>query len=276
MSNYLRHGKGAGTERAGPPRTGLGKPEPSDPRKLLRAARILMDAGNLSAAEEMLHGILDENPRCRQAISGLIAVCGRKGDLDMATDVFDDATDDGLLDAHICTAMIKAYGHAGEQGSVSEVLELAEERNLTDGILYSAAVDVFRKSGAFHMAVDAFARAKERGQADIFLYTSMIQGYGDNRRPQEALALFDEVRASADKHVYTAIISACGKSRLISRARAFFDEAVGKGHADSRTFTSMLRTYRVCGMSREMDDVFERAVREGFADDNLIQAYGRS
>ncbi|MFN7990819.1 MAG: hypothetical protein U0R44_01535 [Candidatus Micrarchaeia archaeon] len=249
------------------------KPEPTSPARLLCSAMRCIDFRRYDEAEEILHDLLDENPRDKKAVSALIGLFSRTGEVDLATDVFQDAEDEGILDAHICTAMIKAYGYAGEAGSALEIVELAEEKGLTDEVLYSTALDVCRKAGIIEMAEHVFGNARRRNQADLFVLTSMIQAYGESGDGVKALGLFSEIRPLADKHVYTAIISACGKCGLPGRARVLFDEAVRKGMADSRTYTSMMRTYLMAGMQKDADEIFDSAVRTGNADQFLIRCY---
>ena len=125
--------------------------------------RYLKELGITAVELLPVHDILDENPMDRIAVSALISVLGRRGDLDMAAGVYEDALEDGATDPHVFTAMIKAYGFGGEIGSAREVLDTAEEKGQTDNILYGTVVDMMRKAGMFDAALEAFDHARERG-----------------------------------------------------------------------------------------------------------------
>ncbi|KAL7211674.1 hypothetical protein ACSBR2_014512 [Camellia fascicularis] len=88
----------------------------------------------------------------------------------------------------------------------------------------SALVDMYAKCGRIEDARRVFDHMHER---NVFSWTSMINGYGKNGNPEEALELF--FRMQRDRYIepnyvtFLSALSACGHAGLVAKGQEIFD-----------------------------------------------------
>ncbi|CAH9102543.1 unnamed protein product [Cuscuta europaea] len=87
----------------------------------------------------------------------------------------------------------------------------------------SALIDMFSKCGQTEAARSVFDHMPE---TNVFSWTSMIDGYGKNGYPNEALVLFDEMLIShhlkPNYVTFLSALSACSHSGLVSKGMSIF------------------------------------------------------
>ncbi|VFQ83272.1 unnamed protein product [Cuscuta campestris] len=88
----------------------------------------------------------------------------------------------------------------------------------------SALIDMFSKCGQTEEARSIFDHMPER---NVFSWTSMIDGYGKNGYPNEALVLFDEMlmnlHVKPNYVTFLSALSACAHSGLVSKGKHIFE-----------------------------------------------------
>lgn len=88
----------------------------------------------------------------------------------------------------------------------------------------SALIDMYSKCGRIMDARRVFDGMVER---NVVSWTSMIDGYGKNGIPQEALRLFSEMRRDSyvkpNYATFLCALSACGHSGLVSNGKEIFE-----------------------------------------------------
>ncbi|CAL5410160.1 unnamed protein product [Camellia sinensis] len=94
----------------------------------------------------------------------------------------------------------------------------------TDIKMGSALVDMYAKCGRIEDARRVFDRMPER---NVFSWTSIIDGYGKNGNPEEALELFFRMqrdRCTEPNYVtFLGALSACGHAGLVAKGQEIFD-----------------------------------------------------
>ncbi|KAJ8761106.1 hypothetical protein K2173_000785 [Erythroxylum novogranatense] len=101
--------------------------------------------------------------------------------------------------------------------------QLMKTEFLTHIKLGSALVDMYSKCGRIEDARRAFDCMPEK---NVFSWTSMIDGYGKNGKPIEALELFHKMKECGIKPnnvTFLGAISACGHAGLATKGREIFD-----------------------------------------------------
>ncbi|KAK9085043.1 hypothetical protein Sjap_025454 [Stephania japonica] len=101
--------------------------------------------------------------------------------------------------------------------------QLMKTKLFTDVRLGSALIDMYAKCGKINDARTIFDYLSER---NVFSWTSMIDGYGKNGNPTEALHLFDKMQKEhkiKPNHVsYLSALSACGHAGLVQEGWEIF------------------------------------------------------
>lgn len=88
----------------------------------------------------------------------------------------------------------------------------------------SALIDMYSKCGVIEDARRVFDHMPEK---NVFSWTSMIDGYGKNGNPMEALELFSgmqiEHRIKPNYVTFLSALSACGHAGLVAKGRTIFE-----------------------------------------------------
>ncbi|XP_059438501.1 pentatricopeptide repeat-containing protein At1g28690, mitochondrial [Corylus avellana] len=102
--------------------------------------------------------------------------------------------------------------------------QLMKTEYFTDIKLGSALLDMYSKCGRIEDARRVFDRMPEK---NVFSWTSMIDGYGKNGYPDEALELFGkmkmEYRIEPNYVTFLGALSACGHAGLVGKGQEIFD-----------------------------------------------------
>nr|CAB3449086.1 unnamed protein product [Digitaria exilis] len=117
----------------------------------------------------------------------------------------------------VCSAMM-----ALEQGEQIHAQAL-KTGFLSDVVVNSALVNMYNKCGCIEDATKAFVEMSTR---TLVTWTSMISGYSQHGRPQEAIQLFEDMIFAGVKPnevTFVSVLSACSYAGLVEEAERYFN-----------------------------------------------------
>lgn len=117
----------------------------------------------------------------------------------------------------VCSAMM-----ALEQGEQIHA-QTIKTGFLSDVVVNSALVNMYSKCGCIEDATKAFVEMSTR---TLVTWTSMISGYSQHGRPQEAIQLFEDMRFAGVKPneiTFVSVLSACSYAGLVGEAERYFN-----------------------------------------------------
>ncbi|TKV93059.1 hypothetical protein SEVIR_9G201500v4 [Setaria viridis] len=117
----------------------------------------------------------------------------------------------------VCSAMM-----ALEQGEQIHA-QTIKTGFLSDVVVNSALVNMYNKCGCIEDATKAFVEMSIR---TLVTWTSMISGYSQHGRPQEAIQLFEDMRLAGVKPneiTFVSVLSACSYAGLVEEAERYFN-----------------------------------------------------
>ncbi|KAG0529644.1 hypothetical protein BDA96_05G115800 [Sorghum bicolor] len=94
---------------------------------------------------------------------------------------------------------------------------------LSDVVVNSALVNMYNKCGCIEDTTKAFVEMSTR---TLVTWTSMISGYSQHGRPQEAIQLFEDMRFAGVKPneiTFVSVLSACSYAGLVDKAEHYFN-----------------------------------------------------
>ncbi|KAI8567894.1 hypothetical protein RHMOL_Rhmol02G0156800 [Rhododendron molle] len=103
-------------------------------------------------------------------------------------------------------------------------VQLMKTEFFSDIKMGSALIDMYAKCGGIEEARRVFDSMAER---NVFSWTSMIDGYGKNGHPEEALILFSQMqrdeRSQPNYVTFLSALSACGHAGLVEKGQDIFN-----------------------------------------------------
>ncbi|CAN6381251.1 unnamed protein product [Urochloa humidicola] len=117
----------------------------------------------------------------------------------------------------VCSAMM-----ALEQGEQIHA-QTIKTGFLSDVVVNSALVNMYNKCGCIEDATKAFDEMSTR---TLVTWTSMISGYSQHGRPQEAIQLFEDMRFAGVKPneiTFVSVLSACSYAGFVEEAERYFN-----------------------------------------------------
>ncbi|XP_062197612.1 putative pentatricopeptide repeat-containing protein At5g52630 [Phragmites australis] len=117
----------------------------------------------------------------------------------------------------VCSAMM-----ALEQGEQIHA-QTIKTGFLSDVVVNSALVNMYNKCGCIEDATKAFIEMPTR---TLVTWTSMISGYSQHGRPQEAIQLFEDMIFAGvrpNEITFVSVLSACSYAGLVEEAERYFD-----------------------------------------------------
>ncbi|RLM57881.1 putative pentatricopeptide repeat-containing protein [Panicum miliaceum] len=117
----------------------------------------------------------------------------------------------------VCSAMM-----ALEQGEQIHA-QTIKTGFLSDVVVNSALVNMYNKCGCIEDATKAFVEMSTR---TLVTWTSMISGYSQHGRSQEAIQLFEDMRFAGVKPneiTFVSVLSACSYAGLVDEAERYFN-----------------------------------------------------
>jgi pentatricopeptide repeat protein len=239
------------------------------------------------------------------ALVTAFAKCGSIGD---AAQVFNKLV---KRDSSSCNAMIGAYAGNGHVEKAFEVFEQMQReglepnritflsilnacaspavlargrllyaqakkaRFLSDVSVGNAFVNMFAKCGSVEDARRVFDQMVQR---DVISWTSMIKGYAEAGRSEQAYAVFQEmlrVGPEPDKVTYLSILNAVASPQVLKWGKEVHAHIIAAGYeTDVRIGTALVNMYFKCGNLMDAQQVFDKmTTRDIVAWNTLIGGY---
>ncbi|KAI8001643.1 Pentatricopeptide repeat-containing protein [Camellia lanceoleosa] len=175
-------------------------------------------SGRVDYAGRVFHMMLERNVICSTSmISGYM----NQGCVEDAEYIFKKTLE---KDEVVYNAMIEGYSKSLETAKKALEAQIMKIELFTDIKMGRALVDMYAKCRRIEDARRVFDHMLER---NVFSWTSMIDGYGKNGNPEEALELF--FRMQRDRCIepnYVTFLSAllaCGHAGLVAKGQEIFD-----------------------------------------------------
>jgi pentatricopeptide repeat protein len=163
----------------------------------------------------------------------------------------------------VCSAMM-----ALEQGEQIHA-QTIKTGFLADVVVNSALVNMYSKCGCIEYATKAFIEMPTR---TLVTWTSMISGYSQHGRSQDALQLFEDMilaGAKPNEITFVSVLSACSYAGLVEEAERYFDMMQNVYHIEPLVdhYGCMVDMFVRLG---RLDDAFSFITRTGFKPNEAI------
>ncbi|KAH9748973.1 pentatricopeptide repeat-containing protein [Citrus sinensis] len=175
--------------------------------------------GKTSYARIVFDMMLEKNVICSTSmISGFMS----QGFVEDAEEIFRKTVEKDIV---VYNAMIEGYSISIETArkALEVHCQLIKNVFFEDVKLGSALVDMYAKCGKIDDARRVFDHMQQK---NVFTWTSMIDGYGKNGNPNQALELFcmmQECCVQPNYVTFLGALSACGHAGLVDKGREIFE-----------------------------------------------------
>ncbi|PKI32302.1 hypothetical protein CRG98_047301 [Punica granatum] len=201
----------------------------------------------------VLTGSLGTNAFVWNALINMYAKCG---EINHAWWLFDKVPDKNVVSWN---SMISAYL---EVGLPEKCIEMFHEMQLAslkpDQVTISNVLNAYFETRRVDEARNLFSEVK--GMKDKVCWTTMIAGYSQNGREEDALMIFRQMllaNAQPDSFTISAVISACAKLASLHQGRALHSKAILIGVDDNLLVSSaLIDMYCKCGTISDARFVF--------------------
>ncbi|KAK1295804.1 Pentatricopeptide repeat-containing protein [Acorus calamus] len=158
----------------------------------------------------------------------ILSACARTRDLKSGEQIHASISRRNLAtDGHLDTALINMYASCASMDTARRLYDrMPPPKN---PIASTAMVSGYSKSGSISAARSIFDQTVDR---DLVSWSAMISAYAESDRPDEALKLFSQMRASGvqpDRVTVLSVVSACARIGALERARWIDDFARARG-----------------------------------------------
>ncbi|KAL0382325.1 UNVERIFIED_CONTAM: Pentatricopeptide repeat-containing protein, mitochondrial [Sesamum calycinum] len=192
--------------------------------------------------------------------NALIHMYGSCGDLGSSRRVFDAMDEKDLVswNSLIC-AYSQCAKYGGEWKLVDSVVEYIEDNCVEiDVYLGNTLIDVAAKSGDLAAAKKLFDEMPER---DVISWTSMITGYCQANRHDDAITLFQEMmtaKVKPDQITVASVLSACAHLGRLDVGKAVHDYVSNNSiKLDIYVENALIDMYCKCGSVEKALNVFD-------------------
>lgn len=187
------------------------------------------------------------------ALTNMYAKCG---DIDQAQWLFDQLVDKNLVSWN---SMISGYLINGQPDKCIDFFHKMQLSGLNpDQVTLSNVLTAHLRSGFIDEASKVFHKIKEK---DKICWTTMIVGYAQNGREEDALLLFGKMLAEdviPDSVTISSVVSSCAKLASLSHGQATHGKAVLMGVDDDLLVCSaLIDMYCKCGVTSDAWEVFK-------------------
>ncbi|CAN1310926.1 Pentatricopeptide repeat-containing protein At1g09410, mitochondrial [Linum perenne] len=192
------------------------------------------------------------NPFIWNALTDMYAKCG---EILAARWLFDRMTNKNLVSWN---SMISGYLKNGQPDKCIDLVREMESSGLKpDQVTLSSILTAYFQRGCFDQADEVFRMI---GEKDKVCWTTMIVGYAQNRKEEEALTLFNEMmlaNVEPDTHTISSVVSCCAKLASLSHGQVVHGKAFLMGvDGDLLVSSALLDMYCKCGVTKDAWLVF--------------------
>jgi len=169
----------------------------------------------------------------------------------------------GLVNAVIYCSVLKGFSHQRRFAKAWEVYEEMLAANLQGqftSVTYNTLIDVCARNGEIARAGSLLeGMAKQKIEPNLVTYSTILKGYCQENRLDQAFALLETMKKSAslkpDELVYNTLLDGCARQKLYSRGMAVFKEMQDVGVRPSNFTLSVL--VKLIGRDRRLLEAFE-------------------
>ncbi|KAF8393417.1 hypothetical protein HHK36_021661 [Tetracentron sinense] len=187
------------------------------------------------------------------SLTDMYAKCG---EIDQARFLFDHTVDRNVVSWN---SMISGYL---KNGQPEKCLDLFREMRLMgvepDLVTVSSVLGAYFQSGCIEEASRTFSEIKDR---DRVCWTTMIVGYTQNGKEEDALLLFGEMlleNVKPDSFTISSVVSACARLAFLDHGKVVHGKAILNGiDCDLLVSSALVDMYSKCGNVADACFVFE-------------------
>ncbi|KAL3011939.1 hypothetical protein AAZX31_07G227600 [Glycine max] len=196
---------------------------------------------------------LGENTFVRNAMTDMYAKCG---DIDKARLLFD-----GMIDKNVVSWNLMISGYV-KMGNPNECIHLFNEMQLSglkpDLVTVSNVLNAYFRCGRVDDARNLFIKLPKK---DEICWTTMIVGYAQNGREEDAWMLFGDMlrrNVKPDSYTISSMVSSCAKLASLYHGQVVHGKVVVMGIDNSMLVSSALvDMYCKCGVTLDARVIFE-------------------
>ncbi|KAJ3703236.1 hypothetical protein LUZ61_006941 [Rhynchospora tenuis] len=158
--------------------------------------------------------------------STIISIWGKAGKLDRAAKLFQKLRESGVeIDPVLYQTMIVVYERAG---LVAHARRLLHDLKHPENMPKDTAIKILANAGRVEEAAWVFRQAVKEGEVkELSVYGSMIELFSRNRRHNNVVEVFDDMRERGffpDSETIATVLNAYGKLREFDKASALYRE----------------------------------------------------
>ncbi|MCL7027806.1 hypothetical protein MKW94_030339 [Papaver nudicaule] len=178
------------------------------------------------------------------------------GQVDQARWLFDGLGDKNVV---LWNSMISGYLKNGRPEKCLDLfLEMKVAGVKPDLVTVSSVLGANFRSGFIDEATRIFKEIKEK---DGVCWTTMIVGYAQNNREEDAWMLFNEMLAEnvkPDKYTFSSVVSVCARLASLVHGKVIHCKAIPNGfESDLLVSSALIDMYSKCGETLDARKVFQ-------------------
>ncbi|XXG43441.1 hypothetical protein AAC387_Pa01g3478 [Persea americana] len=189
--------------------------------------------------------------------NSLIDMYAKCGEIDQARRIFD-----GTIDRNVVSwnSMIAGYLKNGKPAKCIDLFQQMQGSGVRpDLVTVSSVLGAYSHCGLMEEASEIFREIKEK---DGVCWTTMIVGYAQNGREEDALLLFVEMLAECvrpDSFTMSSVVSACAGLASLDHGKAVHGQVIVIGiEGDLLVSSALVDMYSKCGEITDAWDVFSK------------------
>lgn len=189
--------------------------------------------------------------------NSLIDMYAKCGEIDQARRIFD-----GTIDRNVVSwnSMIAGYLKNGQPSKCIDLFQQMQGLGVRpDLVTVSSVLGAYSNCGLMEEASEIFREIKEK---DGVCWTTMIVGYAQNGREEDALLLFVEMLAECvrpDSFTMSSVVSACAGLASLDHGKAVHGQVIVIGiGGDLLVSSALVDMYSKCGEITDAWDVFSK------------------
>ncbi|XP_008776306.1 pentatricopeptide repeat-containing protein At1g08070, chloroplastic-like [Phoenix dactylifera] len=215
-------------------------------------------SGNVLAARQLFDGMIQ---RTSSSWNSMITCYAHHGDFAEALRLFERMqTENARPNEITLVTVLSICAKLGDLKTGLKVKNLIENNDLRRNLIVQTAVlEMYVKCGAVDEARHEFDRMERR---DVVGWSSMIAGYAQNGRPNEALELFERMKAENCKPnevTLVSVLSACAQLGSVEVGERIGNYVERQGFAlDVYAGSALVDMYSKCGNIKRARWIFNR------------------
>ncbi|KAI3888291.1 hypothetical protein MKW92_046186 [Papaver armeniacum] len=228
---------------------------------------------------KQIHGRTVTSSSCKGNVfvsSALMDMYAKCGQVDQARWLFDRLSDKNVV---LWNSMISGYLKNGRPEQCLDLfLEMKAAGVKPDLVTVSSVLGANFRSGFIDEATRIFKEIKEK---DGVCWTTMIVGYAQNNKEEDAWMLFSEMlseNVKPDKYTISSVVSVCARLASLIHGKVIHSKAIQNGiESDLLVSSALIDMYSKCGETLDARKVFQvMAIRNVVTWNAMITGYAQN